>query len=359
MSVPSAPLSSNETMKVLSNLLLSPDVRDPNSSMAITLRNLSREEFGTLVNLAHSNHVIIRGLTIYREIMLAVHDQARAEWAAPPITSERARIVTGIGFLRRICDAFDQEGLDVTVMKSLDHWPDFGSDIDLYTNAPAQAVCALMQKRFDAQIAHRSWGDRLACKWNFNIPGLPDPVEVHSGRLGQTGEQLVLASRLPEHARKIEIEGESSSSVCFGSNHDLNLAAYVSAFLFPPLRHRRFGNAHLFRRPELRRVTLFRSSCGDLGRSGDIPRHCFGLRQKLWCCSSGSAELCKKICAFRGQYRVLSRQFPSCSNSASIGRPLSFTIRRPTTQGRIAKQRKAGIVAMARNCCRDWSQDYR
>ncbi len=208
MSVPSAPLSSNETMKVLSNLLLSPDVRDPNSSMAMTLRNLSREEFGTLVNLAHSNHVIIRGLTIYREIMLAVHDQARAEWAAPPITSERARIVTGIGFLRRICDAFDEEGLDVTVMKSLDHWPDFGSDIDLYTNAPAQAVCTLMQKQFDAEIAHRSWGDRLACKWNFNIPGLPDPVEVHSGRLGQTGEQLVLASRLPKRARKIEIEGE-------------------------------------------------------------------------------------------------------------------------------------------------------
>jgi hypothetical protein len=208
MPIPSAPLSSKEAMTVLSTLLLSPDARDPNSSMTTTLRNLSQEEFSTLVALAHSNHVIVRGLTIYREIMLAVYDQVRAEWAATAIASERARIVTGIAFLRRICDAFDEEGLDVTVMKSLDHWPDLGSDLDLYTNAPAQAVRALLQKRFGAQIAHRSWGDRLACKWNFNIPGLPDPVEVHAGRLGQTGEQLVLASRLPERSRMVEIEGQ-------------------------------------------------------------------------------------------------------------------------------------------------------
>ena len=52
-----------------------------------------------------------------------------------------------------------------------------------------------MQRRFDAQIAPQSWGDRLACKWNFIIPGLPDPVEIHMGRLGQTGEQRLLASR--------------------------------------------------------------------------------------------------------------------------------------------------------------------
>ena len=49
-----------------------------------------------------------------------------------------------------------------------------------------------MRTRFGAQIAERSWGDRLACKWNFIIPGLPEAVEIHMGRLGQTGEQVAL-----------------------------------------------------------------------------------------------------------------------------------------------------------------------
>ena len=127
--------------------------------------------------------------------------------AAAAIASERARIVKAIGFLNVICAAFDKEGLDVTVMKSLDHWPDLGSDLDLYTNAPPRAVCALMLRRFGAQIAPRSWGDRLAGKWNFNIPGLPEPVEVHMQRLGQTGEQLILASQLPARSRSVNIEG--------------------------------------------------------------------------------------------------------------------------------------------------------
>jgi hypothetical protein len=196
-------------MKILSILLLSPDADAQLSSMEPPLQKVDEERFNSLLALAHSNHVIIRGMNAYREIMLAAQDHIRAEWAATAIADERVRIVNAIGFLRVICDAFDDDGLDVTVMKSLDHWPDFGSDIDLYTNAPSQSVCSMMQKRFDAQLAPRSWGDRLASKWNFIIPGLPDPVEVHTGRLGQTGEQLVLASRLPGRARHVDIEGQT------------------------------------------------------------------------------------------------------------------------------------------------------
>ena len=44
-------------------------------------------------------------------------------------------------------------------------------------------------------IEPRSWGDRLANKWNFAIPGLPESVEVHAKRLGQTGEHTALARR--------------------------------------------------------------------------------------------------------------------------------------------------------------------
>jgi hypothetical protein len=62
-----------------------------------------------------------------------------------------------------------------------------------------------MSKRFQAQIAARSWGDRLARKWNFDIPGLPEAVEIHMGRLGQTGEQVAIASRLAGRARLVRV----------------------------------------------------------------------------------------------------------------------------------------------------------
>jgi hypothetical protein len=46
-----------------------------------------------------------------------------------------------------------------------------------------------------AHIEPRSWGDRLANKWNFAVPGLPESVEVHAQRLGQTGEHIAMARR--------------------------------------------------------------------------------------------------------------------------------------------------------------------
>jgi len=91
------------------------------------------------------------------------------------------------------------------VIKSLDHLPDLGSDLDLYTSARPDDVIRLMADEFDARLASRSWGDRLAGKWNFIVPGLPEFVEIHVGRLGQTGEQFAIASSLIERTRCITV----------------------------------------------------------------------------------------------------------------------------------------------------------
>jgi hypothetical protein len=116
------------------------------------------------------------------------------------IDRERARISHALSFLRRICDALETEKHHVVVIKSLDHWPDLGSDLDLYTDAHPIDVMRIMVGHFNAQIAERSWGDRLANKWNFILPGLPELVEFHIGRLGQTGEQVEFARHLRERA---------------------------------------------------------------------------------------------------------------------------------------------------------------
>jgi hypothetical protein len=62
-----------------------------------------------------------------------------------------------------------------------------------------------MSLRFKARPEVRSWGDRLANKWNFTVPGLPELVEVHVGRLGQMGEQIAIPRSLSARARQIQL----------------------------------------------------------------------------------------------------------------------------------------------------------
>jgi hypothetical protein len=194
-------------MVLLSRLLFPPHDEAGCAQLIADVRGISREDFDDLVKLANLNHVVVRGLEVFLKIVREANDDVRAGWATDAIETERARINVAIPFLHKVCKAFDEEGLGVAVIKSLDHWPDLGSDLDLYTSATPDQVLQLMRKRFQAQTTARSWGDRLARKWNFDIPGLPEAIEIHVGRLGQTGEQTTIASHLLERTRSIEVAG--------------------------------------------------------------------------------------------------------------------------------------------------------
>lgn len=201
-----SPYGSSKSLILLSHLLLPPgpagaSLLSTAAELDLRIANLSRKEFEDMLALANSHHVVVRGFEAFLQIMHQAGDENRAEWATTAIATERARVENAILFLQRIFDAFLTEGYDVTIIKSLDHWPDFGSDLDLYTNAGSVDILRLMTRSFEAQLAPRSWGDRLARKWNFMIAGLPEAVEIHMGRLGQTGEQVAIASSLARRAR--------------------------------------------------------------------------------------------------------------------------------------------------------------
>jgi len=195
------------SMALLSRLLLLPPPERTAAGLTSEVLNIAGDQFEKLVALANLNHVIVRSLGTFLEIAGNAKDDTRSDWARNALAAEQARIGTAIKFLHEICAVFQEEGHDVAVIKSLDHWPDLGSDLDLYTNADSAEICRLMERRFDAQIAARSWGDRLARKWNFMIPGLPELVEIHMGRLGQTGEQVTMASGLARRTRVIPVAG--------------------------------------------------------------------------------------------------------------------------------------------------------
>jgi hypothetical protein len=152
-------------------------------------------ERGEFVALADSHHVVIRALEPLRAFAVAENNSALAAWALGVIEKERGRIENALNRLHGIVEGLEAAGCPTVVMKSLEHWPDLGNDLDLYTTASEHKIIRVMVGKFNAHIEARSWGDRLANKWNFAVPGLPEAVEVHAQRLGQTGEHTRLAQR--------------------------------------------------------------------------------------------------------------------------------------------------------------------
>ncbi len=207
MTMTASQSTTESSMALLSRLLLLPPPQRTAAGLTSEVLSVARDQFDELAALASLNHVIIRGLGTFLEIAENAKDDTRADWARTALAAEQSRIDTAIKSLDEICAVFQEEGHDVAVIKSLDHWPDLGSDLDLYTNADAAEIRGLMKRRFDSQTAPRSWGDRLAGKWNFMIPGLSELVEIHMGRLGQTGEQVTIASRLARRTRMIPVAG--------------------------------------------------------------------------------------------------------------------------------------------------------
>ena len=151
----------------LSQFTLAPQNADEAVAFVAGLSDVQRDR---LVALADANHVVIRAFSVVAQ--QAAANTALAEWAKGVVAKESQRIQNALTFLHHICSELENGGCPTTVMKSLDHWPDLGNDLDLYTTADERRVIHVMLNRMGAHIEPRSWGDRLANKWNFAIPGL-------------------------------------------------------------------------------------------------------------------------------------------------------------------------------------------
>jgi hypothetical protein len=200
-------INSTKSLILLSEILLAPD-SDRREGLSRIAAGLSQEELGELSVLANSHHVTMRTFPALRQMTTLEGNSQSAEWAEDAIEKERDRIQNALSFLEPICEALEEAG-KVVVIKSLDHWPDLGSDLDLYADAEGGDIVAIMRRSFQAELAERSWGDRLANKWNFVVPGLPELVEVHVGRLGQTGEQIAVAQSLGARSRPTQLSSHS------------------------------------------------------------------------------------------------------------------------------------------------------
>jgi hypothetical protein len=114
------------------------------------------------------------------------------------VQAEERQVAHSLASLDKVVRALEMTGHSPIVIKTLDHLPDIGSDLDLFISASEDDTVRVMRSELQAEVQPQSWGDRLAHKWNFRIPGLPRLVEIHIGCLGQTGEQDALPAHLEE-----------------------------------------------------------------------------------------------------------------------------------------------------------------
>jgi hypothetical protein len=175
-------------------------------SMLSSLTPQQRQDF---VELADSNHVVIRAFEVLNRVAGNRGNNDIQAWAVDVLAKERARISHALNQLEAVCNALEEEGCPTVVMKTLDHWPDLGNDLDLVSTGSKAKIVNVFTKRFGGKVEARSWGDRLACKWNFSIPGLPESIETHVGRLGQTGEHIGLAKRCIDRRVSIRLNGNT------------------------------------------------------------------------------------------------------------------------------------------------------
>lgn len=159
------------------------------------LLSLTPEQRKDFLDLADSNHVVVRAFEVISRVAANLGHTELQAWAVSVLAAERDRIANALARLEQVCNALEQADCKTVVMKTLDHLPDLGNDLDLVVIGDTRKVVEVMTQQFNAHVEARSWGDRLANKWNFALPGLPEAIESHIGRLGQTGEHIGLAQR--------------------------------------------------------------------------------------------------------------------------------------------------------------------
>ena len=158
--MPVLPDKNSQELHVLSQLTLNPATAEPAVHYVAGLTNEQRD---ALVSLADSNHVVIRAFQVVAQ--MAGGNTELAGWANGVLAKEEARIENALTFLHHICEELEQGGCPTTVMKSLDHWPDLGNDLDLYTTADERQVVQIMTSRMGARTPSRAVG---ATAWPTN-----------------------------------------------------------------------------------------------------------------------------------------------------------------------------------------------
>ena len=177
------------------------------SEVVSCVAGMNAEARARLLKLADAHHVVLRAWEPLEQTAVGAGLGELASFARAALDREHARIANGLKFLDQISRELESAGCPVAVMKTLDHWPDFGNDLDLITMADERRIQNIFVDKFKGRALPRTVGDHLAHKRSFAVEGLQQEIEIHIGRLGQAGEHIELARRILDRRMPVEFNG--------------------------------------------------------------------------------------------------------------------------------------------------------
>src|SRR5579863_1119946 len=166
-------------------------------------------QFDEFVLLLDKHHVLLRVLKPLEEMAVAAGNSLLAVRARTAIDAESERIREALQSMEAVCAELESAGCPVVVIKTLEHWPDFGSDLDLFSTGDERTVVHVFRKTLGARSTTRCWGDYLSHKRSFNLPNAQTPAEIHISRLGQAGEHVELAKRIVARRQPVQVDGHT------------------------------------------------------------------------------------------------------------------------------------------------------
>lgn len=177
---------------------LSGEARPQVGQAIARLQRMSKPEWSEFLHFAEVQRVYLRTLRLLEKWAAVGAFASPFDDLHDLEQREHRKVEDALATLNSVVRALELTGHTPLVIKTLDHWPDIGSDLDLFIGASENDTVRAMRSELQAEPQEQSWGDRLAHKWNFQIPGQERLVEIHVGCLGQTGEQDELPALLEE-----------------------------------------------------------------------------------------------------------------------------------------------------------------
>jgi hypothetical protein len=168
--------------------------------------NLLRSATGEIESLLSANLVVRRGSSMLRRAWV---DGAEALDALE--RREANRVSLTLAAIAQLQDFCQRAGVEVVFPKALQHYPDMGHDIDLWTLERASSFDADLCREFGAIPARRGVFDRIAGKRGYELPGCPAPVEIHHEAIGHLGEHRRYLRLVIERRRWREVDGVAVS----------------------------------------------------------------------------------------------------------------------------------------------------
>jgi len=106
----------------------------PTSAADLTwhLDSLTLRQKKDFVELADSNHVVVSVFEAINRLAGTRGLTTLQAWALEVLSAERERISNALARLEQVSNALEAAGCPVVVMKTLDHWPDLGNDLDWF-----------------------------------------------------------------------------------------------------------------------------------------------------------------------------------------------------------------------------------